>query len=58
MLVPEVLIIACSLVAIFVHPSSPYTIGYLYLTIFNILTYIALLAAVVACYNHENRRVE
>lgn len=58
MLVPYLLIIAFSLVTIIIHPSSPYTIGYLYLTAFNILTYVVLLVSVVACHNHENRPVK
>jgi hypothetical protein len=38
MLVPYILIIAFSLVIILVHPRSSYTIGYLYLAVFSILT--------------------
>jgi cellulose synthase/poly-beta-1,6-N-acetylglucosamine synthase-like glycosyltransferase len=57
MLMPYLLIVAGSLIASVFYPKSPYTIGYFYLTIFNILTYVVLLTTIVASHRVENRRV-
>lgn len=57
MFIPYILIIVCSSIASVFHPYSPYTTGYFYLTIFNILTYVLLLATIVACHSRENRWV-
>jgi cellulose synthase (UDP-forming) len=55
MLVPYVLIAAGSAIASVFHPGSPFTTGYFYLTVFNILTYVALIATIVARHKIENR---
>jgi cellulose synthase/poly-beta-1,6-N-acetylglucosamine synthase-like glycosyltransferase len=56
MLVPYILIVAGSAIASVFHPNSPFTTSYFYLAVFNILTYVALLATIVACHKFENRR--
>jgi cellulose synthase (UDP-forming) len=58
MLMPYLFIVAGSLLATIFHPPSHYTMGYFYLTLFNILTYLALLATIVACHNFENPSVK
>ncbi len=57
MLMPYILVVAGSAIASVFHPHTPYTTGYFYLALFNILTYVALLATVVTCHRIENRRV-
>jgi cellulose synthase (UDP-forming) len=57
MFMPYLLIIAGSLLATIFHPHSAYTMGYFYLTLFNIVTYVALLASILACHNCENPSV-
>ncbi len=57
MVVPYiVIVVASSIVSVF-HRNSPYTTGYFYLTIFNVLTYLVLVATIFACHSSENRRV-
>ena len=58
MFIPYFLIVGCSALVSVLHSNNPYTTGYLYLTLFNILTYIALLVTIVACHSRENRRVQ
>ena len=57
MLMPYILIVAGSSIISVFHPNSPFTTGYLYLTIFNVLTYVALLVIILACHRVENRGV-
>jgi hypothetical protein len=56
MLLPYILIVAASSVFSVFHANSPYTTGYFYLTLFNILTYVVLVATILACQTCENRR--
>jgi cellulose synthase (UDP-forming) len=56
MIMPYFLIIAGSVLATIFHPKSPYTTGYFYLTIFNILTYLGVLAAILGFHKLENPR--
>jgi cellulose synthase (UDP-forming) len=56
MLLPYLLIVAASSIVSFFHASSPYTAGYFYLTLFNILTYVVLVATILACQTCENRQ--
>ena len=56
MLMPYILIVVGSLLATIFHPASPYTTGYFYLTLFNILTYLGLLVTILACHKRENAR--
>jgi cellulose synthase (UDP-forming) len=56
MLLPYILIVAASSVVSVFHANSPYTTGYFYLTLFNILTYVVLVATILACQTCENRR--
>jgi cellulose synthase (UDP-forming) len=55
MLLPYILIIVASAGISVFHAHNAFTTGYLYLTIFNILTYVVLLASVVVCHSCENR---
>lgn len=55
MLLPYILIIGASAGVSVLHAHNAFTTGYLYLTIFNILTYVVLLATVVGCHSCENR---
>lgn len=57
MLMPYLLIVAGSSIISVFHPNSPFTTGYLYLTIFNVLTYVALLVIILACHRVEHRGV-
>jgi cellulose synthase (UDP-forming) len=54
-LLPYIAIVAASSIVSIFHAHSPYTTGYLYLTLFNIFTYVALVATIMACHNSENR---
>lgn len=55
MLTPYLLIIGGSLIGTVLHPRSAYTTGYLYLTIFNVVSYLALLWTIVLCHKVENK---
>jgi cellulose synthase (UDP-forming) len=57
MLMPYILIVVGSFLATIFHPASPYTAGYFYFALFNILTYLGLLLAILACHKLENPRV-
>lgn len=58
MLMPYFFIVTGSLLASIFHPHSPYTGVYFYLTLFNLFTYVALLAAIVACHEREKHRLK
>jgi cellulose synthase/poly-beta-1,6-N-acetylglucosamine synthase-like glycosyltransferase len=55
MFLPYLLIVACSSIVAVVHRNSPYTTGFFYLTIFNILTYVFLIATITVCHRCENQ---
>ena len=54
MLAPYILIVAASSIVSVFHANSPYTTGYFYLTLFNILTYLVLVATIMGCQSSEN----
>ena len=56
MLLPYILIVTASSIVSVFHASSPYTTGYFCLTLFNILTYVVLVATILAYQTCENRR--
>jgi hypothetical protein len=55
MFVPYIIIVIASSIVGVVHANSPYIGGYLYLTIFNILTYVLLIATITICHHCESR---
>jgi cellulose synthase (UDP-forming) len=55
MFVPYIIIVIASSIVGVVHPDSPYIGGYLYLTIFNILTYVLLIATIAVCHHCESQ---
>ena len=57
MLMPYILIVAGSFFVTILHPNSPYTSGYFYLSLFNILTYLGVLVTILACHKLENPRL-
>jgi len=55
MFVPYIIIVIASSIIGVAHANSPYIGGYLYLTIFNILTYVLLIATIAVCHHCENQ---
>jgi cellulose synthase (UDP-forming) len=55
MFIPYIIIVAASSIVGVFHAKSPYIAGYLYLTVFNILTYVLLIATITVSHRSENQ---